>query len=302
MALVEQDGVLTSEQANAMFGRTAIRSALACGRWRRLCHGIVVTHNGPLSTRQALWSAVLAAGADATLAGLSAADAAGLRLWRPHRIDLLVPASHRYSSRHGRLPPDVPPVVVHRSRHLPEHHRLATQPPRTVAARSLVDAAGWASSDEQARTVLAAACQQRIVLPARIIEVATELPRARRRDLIIETARDLAGGASALGEIDLVRLCHRFGLPQPELQRRRRDARGRLRYLDAYWPRWRLHLEVDGSHHMDAAHWERDMLRQNDIWIAGDRILRFSAGLVRRHADQVAQQLEAALRAAGWSQ
>jgi hypothetical protein len=40
-------------------------------------------------------------------------------------------------------------------------------------------------------------------------------------------------------------------------------------------------VEIDGAHHMDVRRWADDMLRQNQVWIAGDRILRFPAWLVR---------------------
>lgn len=42
------------------------------------------------------------------------------------------------------------------------------------------------------------------------------------------------------------------------------------------------------------------MLRQNEVWIAGDRILRFPAWLPRRRAMAVADKLRKALKAAGW--
>lgn len=110
----------------------------------------------------------------------------------------------------------------------------------------------------------------------------------------------MAGGAEALSEIDLLRLCRRYGLPVPDLQQRRTDQSGRTRYLDAYWRRWRLHVEVDGAHHMYAAHWEADLRRQNDVWIAGDRILRFTSYQARHRPAEVADQIGRALRAAGW--
>jgi hypothetical protein len=43
-----------------------------------------------------------------------------------------------------------------------------------------------------------------------------------------------------------------------------------------------------------------DMRRQNDLWIAGNRILRFPSWLVRRDPAAVAAQVRAALLAAGW--
>jgi very-short-patch-repair endonuclease len=168
-------------------------------------------------------------------------------------------------------------------------------------ARSLVDAAAWATNDDEAQAIVAAGCQQRLVMPAEVIGALADLPNVPRSRPIRETAQYADGGATALSEIDLVRLCHRYGLPAPELRERRTDAAGRVRYLDAYWRRWRLHVEVDGSHHMDASEWAADMRRQNDLWIAGDRILRFPAWVVRRKPDEAAAQIRAALVAAGWS-
>jgi hypothetical protein len=51
---------------------------------------------------------------------------------------------------------------------------------------------------------------------------------------------------------------------------------------------------------MDARQWAADLRRQNDVWIAGDRILRFAAFDLRTRPDAVAAQLRAALEAAGW--
>jgi very-short-patch-repair endonuclease len=158
-----------------------------------------------------------------------------------------------------------------------------------------VDAAQWARTDDEARTIVAAACQQRLVTPAAIRAVLAVMPRARRRRVVLETAGFVEGGATALSEINFVKLCRRHRLPTPDLQEQRRDTSGRNRYLDAYWREQRVHVEVDGAHHVDAGQWEADMLRQNEIWIRGDRVLRFSAWQVRHHADYVVAQLRAAL-------
>ncbi|HEX5596405.1 MAG TPA: hypothetical protein VFX61_10360 [Micromonosporaceae bacterium] len=296
----EQDGILTSSQATALLGRGRLRGKLAGGQWRRVCRGVVVTHNGPLTAGQTLWVAVLAAGEDAVLAGLHAAREGGLRFRLSGGIHVLVPGTRGYADLRRRLPIDMPGVVVHRSGTLPESHLQVGRPMRTTMARSLVDAAGWARTDDEARTIVAAAFQQRLVTAPEIESVLDDLPRARRRALVRETAQDAAGGAQALSEIDFVKLCRRFGLPAPDLQERRKDATGRNRYIDAYWREWRLQVEVDGAHHMDVRHWAADMRRQNEVWIAGDRILRFPVWVVRHRPVEVAAQVRAALEAAGW--
>jgi len=298
--LFEQEGVLSSGQAAALLGRGKSRSAIARGRWRQLCTGVVVTHNGPLTVGQTHWAAVLASGRGSVLAGRTAAHTGGLRLGEPGPIHLLIPHDRRYSDRRRQLPPDMPPVVVHRTTHLPEQDLQRGRPTRTTMPRSVIDAASWAASDEQARLTVAAACQQGLATADEIRAVAAGMPRAPRRALVLETVTDAEGGAATLPEIEFSRLLRRHRLPPPELQHRREDATGRVRYLDAYWRLWRLQAEIDGGHHLDAPRWEADMRRQNDVWIAGDRILRFSSWQIRHEAHQVAAQLRAALETAGW--
>ncbi|MEU8608968.1 DUF559 domain-containing protein [Actinoplanes sp. NPDC048791] len=237
---------------------------------------------------------MLAAGDGATLAGLSAAETGGLRGHADDKIHLLLPAERRPTG----LGPD---VVVHRSTRLDAADVLTNgRPPRTRMARSIIDAAQWARSDDQARIVIAACFQQRLVALRSVEAVLDRLCRARRRQLILQTARDAAGGAHSLAEINLTRLCDAHGLPEPARQLVRRDAAGRRRYLDAYWEQWRIHVEVDGGQHFDPQHAWADMQRQNDLWIAGDRVLRFPAWALRQAPASVAAQLRAALKAAGW--
>ncbi|MDG4764289.1 DUF559 domain-containing protein [Solwaraspora sp. WMMD406] len=298
--MFEQSGVLTSRQAIEQLGRSGLRRRLDRSQWRRICSGVVLTHNGPLTAGQALWVAVLLAGPTALLAGLTAAREGGLRFTGSGPIRILVDSDQQYPDLRRRLPLDMPAVVVHRTGVLPDDDRQVGRPMRTSMARSLVDAAAWARSDDEARAIIAAGCQQRRVAPAEILAVLERMQRTRRRQLIRATAVDADGGATALSEIDFIRLCRRHQLPLPDLQQRRRDRSGRLRYLDAYWRQWRLQVEVDGAHHMDVREWAADMRRQNDVWIAGDRILRFPAFLIRSRPEEVVDQVRAALRAAGW--
>jgi len=294
-----QAGVLTSAQAIALAGRGIVRGRIKLAIWRRVCRGILVTHNGQLTRDQQLWVAVLVAGERAVLAGAAAAAEGGVRGLRGERIDVLVPAARKSSVRAPRLPPDMAGVRIHRTAILPADHQQVGRPPRTTTARSVVDAAAWAGSPADARLVLAAACQQRRVLPAEVVEVLAVLPTVRRRRLMLTTLADIDGGAEALSEIDFVWLCRRHKLPVPDRQVHRTDSHGHRRFLDAYWPEHRLHVEVDGAHHMDAGQWAADMLRQNEVWIAGDRILRFPAWLIRANPAAVADQLRIALIRSG---
>ncbi|MEV1145633.1 DUF559 domain-containing protein [Micromonospora sp. NPDC049799] len=190
---------------------------------------------------------------------------------------------------------------MHRSTRLPVEDVLAVgQPRRTMPSRSIVDAAQWAGTDEEARAIVAAAFQQRLVGGDDLHRVIARAPRIRRRRLILETATDAVGGAHSLAELDFLGLVRRAGLPEPSRQTVRRDSTGRRRYLDAYFQEWRVHVEVDGAHHLDPAHAWADMRRQNALWMEGDRVLRFPAWALRHHPAEVVTQVRAALRAAGW--
>ncbi|MFG2099533.1 hypothetical protein ACGFJ5_02940 [Micromonospora echinaurantiaca] len=292
--LFRQEEVISLGQALRHLSRKAIRHRVTTRRWRQVHRAVFVTHNGPVSPAQLRWVAVLAAGPQSMLGGLTAAQAGGLRGFGSRAIHLLLPAT----CRRGPLPQG---VLLHRTTCLgPEDVLAVGQPRRTLPARSIVDAAQWATTDDEARSIVAAAFQQRMVGGDDLRRVVERLPRIRRRRLILNTATDAAGGAHSLNELDFLGLVRRAGLPEPTCQRIRRDSAGRRRYLDAYFEEWQVHVEIDGGQHLDPAHAWADMRRQNAVWIEGDRVLRFPSWALRTRPHEVITQLRAALRAAGW--
>lgn len=293
--LFRQDDVISLEQALRHMSRKAVRHRVATGRWRQVYRAVFVTHSGPVTNDQRPWIAVLATGERAVLAGISAARAGGLRhVGASRAVHLLLPTEQRVK----RTPPG---VIVHRATCLDEGEVLEVAlPRRTVSGRSLVDAAQWASSDEEARAIIAAGFQQGLVAGDQIHRILDRMPRVRRRRLIRLTAADAAGGAHSLAELDFLGLLRHAGLPEPTRQKIRYDATGRRRYLDAYWEQWGVHVEIDGAQHFEVRAAWADMRRQNELWIAGDRVLRFPAWAVRNEPEKVAEQVRAALCAAGW--
>ncbi|NUT38222.1 MAG: DUF559 domain-containing protein [Hamadaea sp.] len=301
--LFHQAGALTTGQAHQHLSSSRVRHLIASKRWRRICHGVLYAGTGRLPPQTRPWIAVLAAGPGSMLAGLAAAEAAGLKGKWPRRqvVDVIRPARRAAPRLLDRLPLDMAAVKVHRTTTLPPQDRQIGRPPRTSMARSLLDAARWALDDRDAVSIIAAGCQQRLVLPEEVREVAARFPHCRRHALVVETLDLAEQGATSPPEIAFVKLCRRHGLPEPQLQVKRRDATGRTRFLDAYFEAYKLHVEIDGAHHLDPRAWAADLARQNDLWVGGDRILRFPAFLVLHQPDEVLRQLTAALRAAGWS-
>ncbi|WUR60401.1 endonuclease domain-containing protein [Micromonospora chokoriensis] len=292
--LFHQEDVVSLDQARRHLSTKAIRHRVATGMWRQVHRAVFVAHNGPVSAGQLRWVAVLAAGPQAILGGLTAARAGGLSGFPGRPIHILLPAS----CRRGSLPPG---VLVHRTTTLTDRDVLAVgQPRRTMPARSIVDGAQWAGDDQQARAIVVAGFQQRIVAGDDLHLVVERLPRVRRRQLILATAADAAGGAHSLAELDFLGLVRRAGLPEPVKQKIRYDSTGRRRFLNAYFEQWRVHVEIDGGQHADPRAWWADMRRQNALWVEGDRLMRFPAWAVRAHPNEVETQLRAALEAAGW--
>ncbi|WP_433826974.1 DUF559 domain-containing protein [Actinoplanes sp. CA-015351] len=292
MQLLErQCRVLTRAQALHHLTERALRHRLTSGRWQTAHPGVYVAHSGPIGPAERRWIAVLGAvnGHLACLGGLSALEILGFRGFPDQTIHVIVPA---------RLVPKRPPpgVTVHRTTRMRRSElHLTSSPPSTMPARSLLDAAQWQPSERRAATIILAGFQQRMVRAEEMSTAVAAMPRLRHRAVIRETISDATNGVRSLPEADFVRLCRTAGLPEPELQRPRRDQAGRRNYLDAYFPDHGVHVEIDGSHHMDIQQWWIDMRRQNELWLPGERVLRFSAWAIRHAPDEVVTQLRQAL-------
>jgi hypothetical protein len=294
--LYVQDDVVSRRQALRTLSQKAVRHRLESGRWQAAHAGIYVAHSGPITRDQRRWVAVLAAGGGrrALLGGVSALEMFGLRGHGSQGFHVVIAARRR-----DHDPP--PGVVVHRTRTLAARdiHRLGA-PPSTMVARSVIDAARWAGTDDRARAIVAAAFQQRLVDRTEIEKSLSRLQRVRRRGLILATAADAQDGSHSVSELDFLQLCRAGGLPEPSRQVIRTDARGGRRYLDVLFEEWRVQVEIDGVQHLELKQWWADMRRQNDLWVAGLRVLRFPAWVVRERPDEVVAQVRAALTSAGW--
>jgi very-short-patch-repair endonuclease len=94
--------------------------------------------------------------------------------------------------------------------------------------------------------------------------------------------RDITDGAQSLGELDFAAMCRRHGVPAPDRQVLRRTARGRV-YLDARWDGRRLVVEVDGSGHRVGLAVTDDNLRQNEVSLDRNLVLRIDLVGLRVH-------------------
>jgi very-short-patch-repair endonuclease len=84
------------------------------------------------------------------------------------------------------------------------------------------------------------------------------------------------------------------GLPRPHVQMPILDRRGRtVGYADLGYPDARLGIEYDGATHRTSL--AADDRRQNQIQLAGVRLLRFTAADVYQRPTEVSKEVRAAL-------
>lgn len=243
--------------------RDDVRSEVTAGRWSTRGRYTVQLGNGPLEGRPALWRAVWESGSGAVLDGACALVAGGMTGFEPTRIDVALPRQCH--------PRDVDGVRPHLRRELGPV--AAAGIPRTRPEAAAIRAAQWAVSDRQAALLLCLPLQQRLVSPVRLMSAWAAVGRSRRRALIDSVVRDLCDGAHSLGELDFASECRRRGIPEPTRQVVRHTRRGRI-YLDVRWDHLRLVVEVDGGHHAMALMPIDDALRQNEVTLSGDVVLR----------------------------
>jgi very-short-patch-repair endonuclease len=73
---------------------------------------------------------------------------------------------------------------------------------------------------------------------------------------------------------------------------------GQRRYVDAAWTSRtgrRVVAEIDGALHLATRRWWDDQLRQNELVITGDLVLRFPTVVLRHEEPIVVDQLSRAL-------
>lgn len=222
-----QCGVLTVAQALASMTRAEVRARVDADRWQRPHHGVLVTHNGPLTPDQEMWVCLLAAPPGSALGGPTAARLEGLRGFESAKTWIVVPYGQRRLKRDG--------VVALWSTHLgPEDVHALRRPRRTCIERSVLDMSINASSTGVARAPLLAAVQQGVTVPDRLREALARRGRCAHHALIEETIADAEGGIHSLPEKEFEQILRRRGLPQPTRQRVVRRHDGRY-YLDADW-------------------------------------------------------------------
>ncbi|MGB0099839.1 MAG: hypothetical protein WBP61_06125 [Nocardioides sp.] len=272
--------------------RWEIRGQVRGGRWQLIGDQSVHLQNSALSQDGEHWAAVFQGGPRACLDGASALVASGLERFEVDRVRVSVPRGARIR-RNQRF-------NIRQTRRWASADILPTGVPRTAPATAAVRAALWARSEREATYLLVLVVQQGLASAEMLGAEVLRIRRDRRRLLVHEVVNDLLDGARSLGEVDVLHELRRRGLPEPSRQVLRIDGRNRY-YLDLYWERFGLVVEIDGIHHAWAENIVGDALRQNAVSLTGDLFLRLPLLGLRLEPEAFFGQIESALRASGWS-
>jgi len=283
--------VLTTAEANRRHGAERVRHRVRSGRWQRPVHGVVVTHNGPLSREEVRAVALAACPPGSALAGLTALEVDGFRGFEPSVPHVVLPSGARRPHHE---------VVPHWSTELGEADvHPARHPRRTRPGRSVVDAASWQDGARLARTVVVAAVQQGVTSPRQVLDALTRRGPCRHRALVVESVLDVTGGVQSLPERDFAAIWAATGLPHPQRQHRAQGPAGRY-YLDVWCAAMGFGVEVHGLPHREVLQWDGDLVRANELVIGGRPLLTFSSYAVRHEPGAVADQLVRMARTRGW--
>lgn len=300
----ENEGVLDTAVILRYLTTDEIEAQVSARRWQRPCKGILIAHSGPLTDEQLRRTALLRAGPEAALGGLTAARLNGFRGF-PDAAPSAGGPVHVLVRYGFKIPTPMPGLhlVPHYTKFLgPEEIHPTWEPRRARMPRALIDAAAWQPAGRGTLAILASGVQQRWVRVTDLREVVDRTgARLPRKRLILGALDDIEGGAHALSELDFTRKVIRaFALPEPSRQVGRKDERGRQRWIDVVWEEWKVAVEIDGAQHEEALQYWDDMDRANDLEINGYHVLRFPAWKVRHDAEYVARKILQALHAAGY--
>jgi hypothetical protein len=232
------------------------------GRWQLLQRGVYAAFTGEPSRRTELWAAVLRVGPEvAVLSHQSAAELWGL-LDRPSPIAHVMVPHERTPERHGQIPG----VVIHRSRSLPQARHPALTPPRTRVEETVLDLIDCARNFDEAYDWICRAVGRRRTTAERIRAALEARPRIRWRQ-----EAELALGYAKGGALSVLEFRYAWGverahaLPTATRQVRIRHVTS-SRYLDNLYEQYRACVEIDGA----AAHPEDEQWRDKnrDRWNA----------------------------------
>lgn len=269
--------VRRSQLRNAGVSRHQVNHEIAVGRWQQVAPEVIALQNAPLTYEQRLWLGVLHAGTGAAISHGSACLERGFTGWPCDVIEVITLKSHTLER--------LPGFFIHETRRdYAGWIGAASGLPILRIEPAALLAAERKRSPRTAIGLLAACVQQRLTKADRLFTASLAISKLRHGAQFRLALGDIAGGAQSFAEIDVGNLCRAAGLRAPDRQEIRTDRDGRRRYLDCTWVLADgrvVVLEIDGSFHLLADDWWREMRRERDLVVAGRIALRCSSTEIR---------------------
>ncbi len=257
------------------------------GRWQRVHRGVYCSYTGPLTLLSRCEAALRAVGHDAILDGAAALQVNKVPGYAVGKGPIEVVVSH------GVVRRKVAGVRIRQTTALTERSWWTRENMPVLRPEWAVVAVAR-RMPARARGAITSAVQTGHVLAAQVFAVLLATGSFRGRPRLMTITRDIGGSRSEL-EALFIELCKRAGVSLPE-QNYPLTLEGRRAWLDACWPALGLAVEIDGkAYHVLSEDWESDLTRQNDIVLAGWRVLRFSAAALRDQPETVIATLRTAL-------
>lgn len=284
-----QHGVFTRRQAMELgAGRGLIDQRVASRRWELLYPGVYRLLGSPVSWRQSLLAACLAAGERTAASHRAAAALQRLPGGAEGLLELSVPKGRRVELRG---------MIVHQVRGFePIDVSVVDAIPVTTPTRTLIDLATVISADTL-EEALDEALRRRLTTVPRLRHRIAALGRRGRRGIAVLYALVEARAASrtvpeSTLETRFLRLVRRAGLPPPVCQYNVRENGRVLARVDFAYPDILLAIEVDGYRwHSGRARWERDLGRRNDLTARGWRVIHVTSSDLEHRPDRIVRMI-----------
>jgi len=269
-----QHCLVTRRQAlDAGLSPGAIRARVRSGRWLGVRYDVYALAGAPPTWEQAVLAAVLAFGPGAVASHEAAGRLWGLPSLAGDRIELTSDRPHRVR---------LEGVISHRtSAWLALEHTTRLGIPVTSVARTLVDLSSRRAVPQLGAATDKAMREGTLLISdlRRSVSGLAPAPGRRPRRIQAVLAKRLDGydpGESEL-EMRVLRAIVSHGNPEP-IQQHWVTLGARRCRIDLAYPELKIAIEVDGwDAHRSRTAFDGDRARENDLVVAGWRMLRFTS-------------------------
>jgi predicted transcriptional regulator of viral defense system/very-short-patch-repair endonuclease len=289
----KQFGLITRRQAlETGMSQKMVRKRLTAG-WHPVLPGVIALPGAPEGWEQRIMAACLWMMPRGVAGGRSAAAIHDLQGHSKHFVELV--------STSKRKPPSG--VTVHVTQELSSSDiRIVNGIPVTTLERTLVDLASLIDR-EQLAIALDDALRRRVTHVIRLQQRLDRMGTSGRKGagMLMQLLSE-RNGMTAFPESPLetrfFEFVHRWKLPQPRLQKRMRDERGRVARVDFFYPSAGLVIELESfTWHSGRYAWERDLRRRNRMEATGLTVLHYTPGDLGRRQFEMAREIRRLLAA-----